>query len=347
MKWISKIVYVVFVGVVVFFVVSMSLTSRISTYHDDKRAEYSESEYLGDYILSFYASMVDSNLNQSYHSLTPLYEFKGELVNSAVENDDHIEYSIDLSIVNLTIFNPKDTSSTLDLLGVVISNVRYNKNKSPETPQISNEGFEITYEFAEGVKNPYNPDKIETFANEKFTGTIDGYYVSFFKTMDLRKNVNTDEKLDSYVDISRIEIAFSNNADETVKLLSLTNKNVTDSLGNQLAPRQDCFLADDVKRQYEVTKDDSNLSWSISPEQAMNDNNTNYFYMEITFSGYNWVIVRNILIMVGVILIFTYLIFFHKKVMEIITKKKAEKKILNASAEPIFKEADETKNTKK
>ena len=338
MKWVGRILFAVVIGLVSYMTVMMSIQTRYEKYYYRETADISDPDEYDRFLIAFNSSVIFRNggYDQSYHKMEKLYNFNDKVTNSAIEGDDQTEYSIDFSVYAITLFDSKGKETPLDLFCFIFKDIKYNTALPSETPKIVSNGA-ITYNLK--LSSPVNgaDDKPIDKLDQSLSQNIEGRYAIFFRTRDLTKKEG-----EGYADIISIEFTFNttNSDGETVpvKLLSLVNKNPLDNPPTEaLVPAVDKFPADDEKRSFILSRDKLHLSEEVSPQEAMEDNNVHYYYKYIEFKDFNWVLWRNISILVVVSLAVTYLLFFHKKVMENVSQKRLIKKRLETEGEPVAK----------
>ena len=322
MKWVGRVLYVVFVGLMSYVVIALlTIPSTYFTYHKDKMKEYEDGErdkaFLDDYVISFYANIQPIH-DQSYHKIEPLYSYKNQVINDLLPGEDKVEFSIDLAIYKGTYYDSKNPNNNpYDFFVVLIKDVIYNYSKDPADPQIVKNGAITVYlELSEDIVDPSGKTDPTYQVTQSLSGSNDGYYVIFYHPIALEK-ANGD-----FIDIKLIDVSYPVSQGDTKmeKFLSLVNKDYE--------PTIDVFEKNNDLRRFEINKTNIFLSKEVTYDQALDDGGINYYLQVIDYSDYNWIIVRNVSILVVVVLAFTYLLFFHKQVMEIVAVKKENKRQL-------------------
>ncbi|MDL2291974.1 hypothetical protein LJC17_00040 [Acholeplasma sp. OttesenSCG-928-E16] len=337
MKWVGRILYALALGIVTFLVYTMSNVSKIDTFKEDNLKNlHNDSEVTQEEIDNFviaYAAYEKTEF--SYHQMKPVYSFKGKSTNDNIEGDDKTSFNIGLSIYLVHLFNESNNVG-VDALFFKIDNDFLVNAGTEDEPKIGMTVPILTIEFNEALrriddKGNVTIEKDEDENEMKSTSLtfsalyrgeeIETFYGWAFPAGLRKYEDKEDLKKDSFVEITRLEFKYINSENKTKTALSIVNTATTE---DPVVPNPDAITTiTEGTREFSLNKDNSFLSWTVSKEQA--ENMDSIYYVRFNLSGYNYIIIRNMLIYAAIALAITYLLFFNKHVVAYIREKKIQK----------------------
>lgn len=324
LKWIGRIFYVILVLFAALYVVQVGFVSRNNAFF------VSEVQDNWDDTETFLEGVATLQL-LDYFQETPIYSYSGD------ENDN----SFDLNIYAVgTTYNEEFYDGFL----ILVNNVEiYENGNLVENPiikitaNVSEDTILIEEEYQAQGSVVYDP------TNESFYGNAPILMLFDVDGNLINENGTDDENDDVFSTLERITVDYSNrdldddgaylfNADLNDEVLFIAQRDaVTD---NALFEDTLVFEASD----YQLSKQfsDGTLSDDDVTALGLNTNTGN-------LSDYNWEIYKSAGIYVLIVILLTYFIFFHKKVMEKMrAKKSSQSDTVELKVEPIFKDSEPT-----
>lgn len=296
-QWVSRIIYILLIGLITFFVASFSEAAKVVDFLDNLEENISTNERA-----LIAASMIANNHDGTdvYVKNTPIYE----------ESFLSTQYKVDVSIYPLVEFKDEKAHNSIAIL---LTNLEIND----ELAALNDDDYHII-----GANISFDRN-LEVGNSDSFNESMTTLYDD-----TLRLIVINQEKLNTTTGpavFKQITFTYASDSGSEVILAILSNSDLMTISYNDAF---DESFDRDIKQ---LTPDALDLFSVYGINQL---DNVNIYYDETlvdTLSSYNWYYVKNIGIEIAIVLPITYLLFFHKYVFEIMRNKKRiknEKEIL-------------------
>ncbi len=299
--WFKLVLYFFFVAIITYFVVFYSEAAKVLNFLSEQQ------DNVENDTLSFLAATVIANNDDGtdvYIEKTPLFEETYDSQSSS----QHIK----VSIYALVEFKNNQAHSSIVFL---LRNIELN-NDNIVSDKNNFQDLQANIVFDKTIKvNDYEASAFK----ETFVNAFDN------KTKLLLINTDLFNTSEGNAEIKRIDITYSLTSGEDINFVTLYNSDIE---AINPSDRFDSSFNRDIKN---VTYDNINI-FSTYGLNNFKDNADIYYNPNLLnelndFSFY----IRYILIEIAVVIIITYFIFFHKKVMAIYKNKK-ELKLKNHRA---------------
>jgi len=355
MKLVLRVLWALLLGLITFFVVMMSQIGRVNQFRAVRLNELISSGATQQDINNFLVGITAfERATNSFHLKTPIFSFSGYSINDNLTTSEQISARIHLDVFLVHQWNEGSDfvfDSILFLLsGDLLMNIGTDNN-----PVIATVTPSMVIEFNEALRYRDNQGNVHsqndadgnpilsvqtTFSGVPFENSTIAFHSWAFpiglRRFDTCPEADPGALYDTFVDITRVNITYRNQAGNVQTLLSIANNGIN----NQLTPNNDLIQNTNDSRFFTLNKDNMFLSRNFTLEQAQT---SPYIYVSsFDLSPYNFIIWRNSLIWGAIGLGLTYLLFFHKLVMESIRERRAEKAAVVGNTK-IF---DETNNKK-
>lgn len=308
LKWITRILYIVIVGFVTFFVYTLSVSARSDAYLTSKKDEIIQDTAEGRN--AFITSLVTSNYNgsaQVYNRIEPLYyeefvkddEFRLKLrIYSIVLLDDKVAYNGLVFLVTDLVITDPDVSLDANFHKIITAKFDFSKSI-----HITKDETKMTHSVELGV------------------AFDDSTRVAMITETALTSSENSNEK----ADIEKVTLFYHTPIENSESKNDIPLLTTIQMDRDHLTAEADAFPADLAKRSYDLSPDRINLLKDY-PNPVNNDI---IYYREgaakelYAFNGKIW---QFMIIEVLVVIVITYLLFFNSYVMKLVREKRMHRK---------------------
>lgn len=285
-NWIGKIIYILFIGVVSFYVITLAQAAKVLNFMAEQEDTFkaNKPELIQSFVISYFADGTNAYVLEE-----PLYN------ETFVSSDNN--YEITLSIYNYVIISKQSLSNSL---AFIIDDVKVN-NASSLKDEHNRPLIDARLMFSEPII--YNSREYSE-TKETFVWMLGSDVGIFLVNYELLKNSN------GYVDISGMEITYRIQNDVTLTLLNLGSNTDPDLMD------RDNRSLDSIKSENINLVDSVGNNHTNDPSIYFNGSTMSLFR---SYNKYYFTYIGTLLLFVIPI---TYFGFFHK----VVWRKYKEKK---------------------
>jgi hypothetical protein len=303
MKWIGRILYVVIVGVVTYFMITVALAARTSAFLEDSRDEIKKSD---TFLLSTLTVTTYNGASEAYILREPIFQQDFSVAGDTPEVE--YLYRVNIKVYTLAVFNKK---SNVNCFAIILKDIIISDEKAVKD---SDGIYQLSAKFTFSDEVKIDENKTSTVANV----TVSPIYDSSSGIILINESSLKGPDGNS-VSINKIDFYYKTEAAEE-SFLSLYQTTPDYSFTGK-----DQFGTIDATRLYDFSGDALKLN-KTHPSAVSNDL---IYYNPDSINGLkskNIVIVRYMSIFVAIVIVITYLIFFHKTVWALVKAKINSKK---------------------